>query len=193
MKQFLRASECNGRTRSIKPFFFKDELLADISPKSKILLTGLFVFSSKQGVLFDDRKKIKNQVFPFDKNLDIDFLLDELNSCKAIKFFANEGIEYISIPNIKDWCEISKPSKDDASSSKRRALKRNALPIWADLNAIKTIYAKAKAMRLNGEDVHVDHEIPLGGKNVCGLHVHQNLRIIPSSENIKKSNKFEVK
>lgn len=48
-------------------------------------------------------------------------------------------------------------------------------------------------MRLVGLDVQVDHRIPLRGKLVCGLHVHQNLRIVNSSLNKSKLNKFEVR
>lgn len=73
----------------------------------------------------------------------------------------------------------------------RRARIRNRVPKWADRQAIKAIYAEARALTLRtGIQHHVDHVIPLLGATVCGLHVHNNLRIITAEENMRKGARF---
>lgn len=75
----------------------------------------------------------------------------------------------------------------------RQTRKQKATPAWADLTAIKAIYAEAvRLQRETGVKHHVDHEIPLKHPLVCGLHNEFNLRVIPAGENQSKGNSFEV-
>ena len=78
-----------------------------------------------------------------------------------------------------------------AKCAKYRASRLKATPLWADLEQIKRIYALcAKISEKTGIEHHVDHIIPLQGKDVCGLHVDNNLAIIPAKMNLEKSNSF---
>lgn len=84
--------------------------------------------------------------------------------------------------------EKANPGKVLAKAAKRRAAKLRAIPLWADQDAINRIYERAQTFRVTGQDVHVDHIVPLQGKTVCGLHVHDNLQIIDAQANWSKSN-----
>jgi hypothetical protein len=83
-----------------------------------------------------------------------------------------------------------------ADSAKRRAAKIHRTPKWLtdfDFIKIKYLYQLA-AMRtkVQKQQWHVDHIIPLQGAFVSGLHVSSNLRVIPAIENMQKSNHYEV-
>lgn len=83
------------------------------------------------------------------------------------------------------------PAKKVALVSRRRALKQWACPNWVDHTELESVYETCKRLvAANGLAYHVDHIIPLSGKNVCGLHVPWNLQIIPATENLRKGNRF---
>lgn len=87
------------------------------------------------------------------------------------------------------------PAKINAYKSKYRAAKLQATPTWLtdeDFQQIEKFYQQAHYLQLiNEEEHHVDHIVPLQGKNVCGLHVPWNLQVITAKENLSKSNKYE--
>lgn len=87
------------------------------------------------------------------------------------------------------------PGKINAKTARRRAAKLQATPKWTTIEhekEIQRLYIEAARLtRETGISHHVDHIIPLQGKEVCGLHVPWNLRIIPGSENESKNNKVK--
>lgn len=88
---------------------------------------------------------------------------------------------------------MDRPALIRFRANKRRAAKLQRTPPWADLDAMRAIYAEAHRLtHETGTPHHVDHEIPLQGELVSGLHVHTNLQILTGSENSKKRNRFEV-
>lgn len=98
------------------------------------------------------------------------------------------------IQEYRQWYQQENSEIIANISAKRRAKQLNATPKWLssnDFDIIRSFYKEAKMLSLKtGVLHHVDHIIPLQGKDVCGLHVPWNLRVIPAVENIIKSNKF---
>lgn len=70
--------------------------------------------------------------------------------------------------------------------------RRTSVPSWLtpdQKQEIKNFYdLRNDARVITGEEYHVDHIIPLKGKNVCGLHVPWNLQVLPSKVNLSKHN-----
>lgn len=100
--------------------------------------------------------------------------------------YRNGNKEHISEYN-KQYAERNR-GKRNAIQSKRRAVKKQATPIWADLKQIEQLYCESAR---NKHESHVDHIIPLQNDIVCGLHVEINLQILTSGENGSKSNMFD--
>ena len=64
--------------------------------------------------------------------------------------------------------------------------------LWANRDAIIEIYRQAELVTRTTGRLHVvDHDIPLQGREVSGLHVERNLRVIEHHENAVKHNSWE--
>ena len=62
-------------------------------------------------------------------------------------------------------------------------------PKWANRFFINEIYVLARLRtEVTGIPWEVDHIIPFNGKTVCGLHVENNLRVVPRLINKTKGN-----
>lgn len=92
----------------------------------------------------------------------------------------------------KIWQKQNK-GKAAASCQKYRTLKTKAC-VYNDvhiLQQIKDWYIAAQFLNMNtNEQWHVDHIVPLQGKDVCGLHVPWNLQLLTSKENQSKGNRY---
>jgi len=104
----------------------------------------------------------------------------------------NENLDKHTEYNKQWWSE----NKDKRATyeAKRRAMQLQRTPKWdPDAHLIVAKYQLAAMLfQTTGIPHHVDHIIPLQGKNVSGLHTFSNLRVIPGEENVKKSNKYAV-
>lgn len=93
----------------------------------------------------------------------------------------------------KKWKEAN-IGKVKADKAKRKARILQATPKWLtelQLKAIEHAYFMADLRTQCFDDkYHVDHIIPICGKNVCRLNVPWNLEVIKESENLSKGNKL---
>jgi hypothetical protein len=99
------------------------------------------------------------------------------------------------IKAMRKQYRIANAAKIAARNAERIALKRLAMPPClseADIEAARLVYLFSTAWsKATGIQHDVDHIVPLRGKEVSGLHVPWNLRIIPHEINIKKGNRLD--
>ena len=118
------------------------------------------------------------------------------------KVKAHNDIQYLKYEQKKDGYrrsrkkyEQSNPHKIAAKTARYLAAKRQRIPKWVDddhMWMIEQAYELAALRtKITGFQWHVDHIIPLRGKNVSGLHVIENLQVIPGIENVRKANRYE--
>lgn len=104
--------------------------------------------------------------------------------------------QHAGIKAAKAKYKAENPGKTNADTAKRRVAKMHRTPAWLtadDLWMIEQAYELAALRtKLFGFSWHVDHVLPLQGKKVSGLHVPNNLQVIPWVDNVRKSNAFKV-
>jgi len=111
---------------------------------------------------------------------------------ESVDKWRNNNLDQHNATNRK-WNKNNKPRKA-ALQAKRKSVILQRTPSWdPEAHLIVAKYQLANMLsKASGTPYHVDHIIPLQGKNVSGLHVFSNLRVIPGAENVKKSNKYSI-
>ena len=87
------------------------------------------------------------------------------------------------------WCKTNQ-EKCHTHNAERRARKLQATPAW-DKEKTREVFLElsrqARALyKETGVAYHIDHIVPLKGKNVSGLHVWNNFQLIPATDNMSK-------
>lgn len=100
------------RIRAIKPGFFLNEQLAELSPWHRLCFAGLWCCADRDGRLRDRPKRLKAEIFPYD-DLDMNHMLWDLARAGFIVRYQTGGHPYLTIPT---WGEHQHPRQDEAPS-----------------------------------------------------------------------------
>lgn len=101
-----------ARARNIKPGFFKNEELAELSAIHRLLFVGLWTLADRNGVLEDRPRKIKLELLPYD-TFDAEQVLGDLES-KG--FILRYKVEQLTLIHITNFSKHQNPHHTEKSS-----------------------------------------------------------------------------
>jgi hypothetical protein len=102
-----------ARLRTLKPSFFSDDVLAELSPLHRILFQGLWCYADREGRLKDRPRQLKAQVLPFDE-ADVESMLWDLHRKGFIlRYVHGDGERAIQ---VKEFSKHQKPHPKEAAS-----------------------------------------------------------------------------
>ena len=99
------------RIRYLKPEFFRDEEIAELTYAARLLYQGLWCHADREGRLRYSIKRIRADIFPYDKKIDIQKLLNELSKNKTngnpfILIYECDNQSYIQILKFSEHQKI---------------------------------------------------------------------------------------
>ena len=101
------------RIRTIKPDFWSDEKIVELTPLARLLFIGLWNFSDDFGNSEASRAQVKMRIFPAD-TIDVEPLIEELKTFELISEYAVDRKNYFNIRNFTKHQFINRPSKTKA-------------------------------------------------------------------------------
>lgn len=101
-----------ARIRTIKPEFFKNEQVAELSPMNRLLFIGLWTQADREGKMEDRPKRLKVEIFPYD-DFDMENSLYELQIAGLIIRYQVDFAKFIKIIT---FCKHQQPNVKEAKS-----------------------------------------------------------------------------
>jgi hypothetical protein len=84
----------------VKLGFFRNEHLCELSPYHRLLFQGLWLLADRAGRLEDRPRRITADLFPFDRDVNVDAMLMDLSTSQFITRYEAEGQKLIQVNNF---------------------------------------------------------------------------------------------
>jgi hypothetical protein len=102
-----------ARARNIKPGFFRNADLVELSFEARLLFIGLWTLADRDGRLEDRPKQIKMELFPAD-SVDCNAMLDDLAATGMVARYTVDAKRYLQVVN---FAKHQNPHKDERAST----------------------------------------------------------------------------
>jgi len=151
-----------ARARNIKPGFFKNEILGVADPLYSLLFEGLWVLADRSGRMEDRPLRIKGEVFPYRDGLNVDAMLNWLESNGFIRRYTAQGKKCILVLEFVKHQNPHKNEKDKGSDVPAMTSENIAEPSQAiDLDGVDKITDGIEINREENGTAPADSLFPL--------------------------------
>lgn len=149
-----------ARIRTIKPDFWTDEKIVELSPIARLLFIGLWNFADDDGRMQFSPRKIKLQIFPADQT-NLESEISELVESELINVYSVANCDYLQVNNFNKHQKIDKrssskhppppistesrqfpPNPADGREGKGREKEWNGMDISSTKGELTTEYSK---------------------------------------------------
>lgn len=130
-----------ARSRNIKPAFFTNDELAEISPLGRLLFIGLWTIADCNGNIEWREKRIKAQLMPYD-DCDVKEIMINLDKSGFVRFYSDGDSIYVNVVNFDKHQNPHKNERDkgsdipEYSESMRQAIDLSTLAINRDKSGL---------------------------------------------------------
>jgi hypothetical protein len=99
-----------ARLRTVKPEFWTDERVGEVSVTARLLFIATWNFADDHGGIDRSAKQLKAQAFPYD-NIDCEPLIQELLQVGLLIEYEVGGKKYLHINGFRKHQKVEKPAK----------------------------------------------------------------------------------
>lgn len=102
-----------SRNRMIKPLFWEDEKIGELSFMERLLFIGMWNFADDEGLIKAHSMYLKSQIFTYDdiKKAEIEKAIENLDQKKLIYLYSQNDQRFAWIINFRTHQRIDKPQK----------------------------------------------------------------------------------